>query len=168
MEHTRDIVKPGEKRFATCTTLSIDGETPRDFPYQMDCGPTCKLISYADCCGIAQDRDPKLQESDTKLRFYDKSTAYKEEHGSINQTEFLKVTDHSLGRLQQKRVIHTIRLAKDEVPLIITKYWEYHEELTAPNGVLFKGSIIIISRSTYSRATWVKARSKMSLLVKHE
>ena len=51
--------------------LSTNGEASRFVPYQMDCGSTCNLTSYAEYCKIAQDGDPELHKSNAKLRLYD-------------------------------------------------------------------------------------------------
>ena len=78
---------------------------------------------------------------------------------NINHTEFLKVTDDHLRQIQQQtvedtalQVLKTTILTgwletKEEVPVIIREYWAYRDELTAQNGVLFKGPRVIIPKS---------------------
>ncbi|KAL9964865.1 hypothetical protein ACROYT_G028567 [Oculina patagonica] len=89
-------------------------------------------------------------------------TEFEEEIESINQTDFLKVTDSRLKQIQQQTVQDTTLQVlkstilsgwpetKEEVPVIIREYWAYRDELTAQNGVLFKGSRIIIPKSMHS------------------
>ena len=86
-------------------------------------------------------------------------TEFEEEIESINQTDFLKVTDSRLKQIQQQTVQDTALQVlkstilsgwpetKEEVPVIVREYWAYRDELTAQNGVLFKGSRIIIPKS---------------------
>ena len=86
-------------------------------------------------------------------------TAFEEELESINQTDFLKVTDSRLRQIQQRTMQDTVLQklkstilsgwpdTKKEVPEIIREYWAYRDELTAQNGVLFKGPKIIILKS---------------------
>ncbi|KAL9970142.1 hypothetical protein ACROYT_G022469 [Oculina patagonica] len=86
-------------------------------------------------------------------------TEFEEEIESINQTDFLKVTDSRLKQIQQQtvqdtalQVLKSTILAgwpetKEEVSVIVREYWAYRDELTAQNGVLFKGSRIIIPKS---------------------
>ena len=86
-------------------------------------------------------------------------SVFEEELEEINQTDFLNVTDTRLGQIQQHtaqdtalQVLKSTILngwpeTKEEVPVIIREYWLYRDELSAQNGVLFKGPRIIIPKS---------------------
>ena len=86
-------------------------------------------------------------------------SVFEEELEEINQTDFLNVTDTRLRQIQQHtaqdtalQVLKSTILngwpeTKEEVPVIIREYWLYRDELSAQNGVLFKGPRIIIPKS---------------------
>ena len=80
------------------------------------------------------------------------------ELGSLNPMQALKVTPERLEQLQrctgQDEALQTLKttvltgwpMQKEQVPVNIREYWSYREELTVHNGILFKGSRVVIPR----------------------
>ena len=77
---------------------------------------------------------------------------------NTNPMHTLKVTPERLDQLQrctgQDEALRTLKTTiltgwpeqREQVPINIREYWVYREELTVHNGVLFKGSRVIIPR----------------------
>ena len=77
---------------------------------------------------------------------------------NTNPMHTLKVTPERLDQLQcctgQDEALQTLKTTiltgwpeqREQVPINIREYWAYREELTVHNGVLFKGSRVIIPR----------------------
>ena len=77
---------------------------------------------------------------------------------SLNPMQALKVTPGRLEQLQrctgQDEALQTLKttvltgwpMQKEQVPVTIREYWSYREELTVYNGILFKGSRVVIPR----------------------
>ena len=80
----------------------------------------------------------------------------------INSLEAVKITSERLSQLQKateqdpvmQALKNTILIGwpdtKDQVPLTVRDYWNFREELTLHNGVLFKNQRIIIPHSLRS------------------
>ena len=92
---------------------------------------------------------------------------------SLNPIQALKVTPERLEQLQrctgQDETLQTLKttvlsgwpMQKEQVPVNIREYWSYREELTVHNGILFKGSRVVIPRVMRSE---VKSRIHSSHL----
>ena len=91
----------------------------------------------------------------------------------LNPIQALKVTPERLEQLQlctgQDKTLQTLKttvltgwpMQKEQVPVNIREYWSYREELTVHNGILFKGSRVVIPRVMRSE---VKSRIHSSHL----
>ena len=75
---------------------------------------------------------------------------------SLDPMQALKVTPERLDQLQRSTshddTLQTLKttiltgwpMQKDQVPIKIREYWSYRDELSVHNGVLFKGSRVVI------------------------
>ena len=87
----------------------------------------------------------------------------------INPLDTVKITSERLSQLQKateqdpamQALKNTILIgwpdAKEQVPLPIQDYWNFREELTLHNGVLFENQRIIIPRSLHSSHLGIEA-----------
>ncbi|KAK7933832.1 hypothetical protein WMY93_004728 [Mugilogobius chulae] len=78
---------------------------------------------------------------------------------SINQSDYLNVTSQRLAQIRKHtdedtclQMLKTVVLQgwpehKDETPIAIREYWSVRDEISAQNGVLFKGQRVIIPKS---------------------
>lgn len=88
----------------------------------------------------------------------DKSEKIYDELEEINMTEHLNLRDERLQQIQKytykdktlQKLTETILQGwpenKQETPIEIREYWQYKEELSVQNGVVFKGMTVIIPK----------------------
>ena len=82
---------------------------------------------------------------------------------AIDQIEHVRISDSTQQEVRQhtqaddtlQTLLNTILTGwpakKDEVPVGIRTYWGYRDEITAQNGILFKGPCVIIPQSLRAR-----------------
>ncbi|XP_022785990.1 uncharacterized protein K02A2.6-like [Stylophora pistillata] len=83
-----------------------------------------------------------------------------QEIANINQVDYMRLSEGTHQQIKQctitdatlqslmNMIMTGLPLAKEEIPVCIREYWNYKEELTVQDGVLYKGMKVIVPAST--------------------
>ena len=139
---------------------------------QLDTGATCNVMSLHDLAVISQTGDPPLRSSKVKLKLFDGSlmkpsgvaTLKIHEDNKTRELDFQIVETVNKPLLsaktcvkatEQDPVMQTLKTTiligwperREEVPVQIREFWNYREELTLHNGIIFKNQRVIIPKA---------------------